>query len=213
MERPVPQRETQGDAAKRRTLSPDDNPLVRAVGRVPARSTPSCSSRSWHGVAGRRRGRAGAPPARAVERAGRDARRAPGTRFRVQQASQRADHVRLLSARMSQETSRRSVTGFASQSRDRALAVDKVVANEVADDPAATRPDRLVFVPPPEDELVPRRDPRDQRSLSAVMQKIIAAGRAGRRCRERFTAVTARRRPAVASSARQQARERDDGED
>ena len=37
MERQVPQRETPGDAAKRRTLSPDDNPLVRAVGRVPAK--------------------------------------------------------------------------------------------------------------------------------------------------------------------------------
>ena len=37
MERQVPPRERPGDAAKRRTLSPDDNPLVRAVGRVPAK--------------------------------------------------------------------------------------------------------------------------------------------------------------------------------
>ena len=43
----MPQRETPGRAAKPRALSPDDNPLVRAVGRVPARSTPSSSSPSW----------------------------------------------------------------------------------------------------------------------------------------------------------------------
>ena len=37
MERPISQRATPGDAAKRRALNPGDNPLVRAVGRFPAK--------------------------------------------------------------------------------------------------------------------------------------------------------------------------------
>ena len=84
---------------RRAALTPDDNPLVRAVGRLPAARPHEAARRlRRHRPARRRRGGARASSARAVERQGRDARRPAGAGGRLRQAPKRRPHVRLLLA-------------------------------------------------------------------------------------------------------------------
>jgi signal transduction histidine kinase len=54
------------------------------------------------------------------------------------------------------------------------LAVDKAIANAVAEIPSSTYPDILQFVPPPEDESFLRNIRAKATELSGVMQQIIA---------------------------------------
>jgi signal transduction histidine kinase len=179
MERPVPQRETQGDAAKRRTLSPDDNPLVRAVGRVPAKVHTKLLV-------------AFVATALLVVAVG-----VLGVRL-LGQSNQRVDTLGELQRRSAAyselgtyaEEVRLLLQGnlggdfgqiFRFADRDAGdWAVDLSAVDTLERLKASMHPEYLGFVPPPEDEQYLGRIRETSTDLSRVMERIVRAGRAGR---------------------------------
>jgi signal transduction histidine kinase len=173
----IPHRNTAG-LRTRRPLSPDDNPLVRAVGRLPARVhtkllvafVGTALLVVGVGVLGLRL--LGQSNER-VETLGGFQERA----FAYGKLQSDTSNVRLLLAQ--------NVAGDFAKFflKDRAtapvLAVDQAVANAVAQIPPSTRPDRLGFRPPPEDERFLRRIRAKSRELSAMMRQIIESGGSG----------------------------------
>ncbi len=179
MERPVPQPQTQGDAAKRRALSPDDNPLVRAVGRVPAKVRTKLLVAFVAtallvvavGVLGvRLLGQSN----QRVDSLGELQRRSAA----YSKLGSYAEHVRLLLTG--------NVAGDFSQvfpfaDRDAGdWAVDLAAVDVLETLEASMHPEQLGFVPPAEDEQDLRKIRETSRDLSRVMERIVAAGRAGR---------------------------------
>ena len=174
MDGQAPQRNTAGPGT-RRPLSPDDNPLVRAVGRLPVRVhtkllvafVGTALLVVGVGVLGLRL--LGQSNER-VETLGGLQERA----FAYGKLQSDTSNVRLLLAQ--------NVAGdfakFFLNKRATApvLAVDQAVANAVAQIPPSTQPDRLGFRPPPEDERFLRRIRAKSRELSTMMGKIIEPG-------------------------------------
>jgi signal transduction histidine kinase len=179
MERPLPQRETHGDAAKLRILSPDDNPLVRAVGRVPAKVRTKLLVAFVAtallvvavGVLGVRL--LGQSNDRVESLGELQKRSAEYSELRSDAA-----HVRLLEAG--------NVAGDFDQIfpfADRVAgdwAVDLAAVDALETLKASIHPENLGFVPPPEDERYLRRIRATSAALSKVMERIVASGRAGR---------------------------------
>jgi signal transduction histidine kinase len=182
MERQVPQRETQGDAAKRRLLSPDENPLVRAVGRVPAKVhtkllvafVATALLVVTVGILGVRL--LGQSNER-VETLGELQKRT----FAYAKLRSDAYNVRVLLSENPAGDFRQIFPGVgAPDTRSGRFAVDLALVNAVARIGPSTVPENLGFDPPPEDE----RDLRSIREttvrLAAVMQEIVAVGEARR---------------------------------
>ena len=160
--------------AKRRLLSRADNPLVRAVARLPARVhvkllvafVGTALLVVGVGLLGLRLlGQAN----ERVETLGTLQDRA----FGYGKLRSDALHVRLL---LSDNVAGDFVESLGAEDLTTGtgtLAVDQAIANAVAEIPSTTFPDILGFVPPPEDESFLRRIRATATELSTVMQEII----------------------------------------
>ena len=157
---------------KRRLLSPADDPLVRAVGRVPA----GVHAKLLVAFVGTALlvvvvGRPRAPAPRAVQRAGGDPRDAPGAGRRLRQAPER----RLPHASCSQRVEGDFFKVFPDEQREdaaqAAVRVDQAIRAPSQLLPASTFPTSLGFRPPPEDERFLRRIRATGDELSQVMQR------------------------------------------
>jgi signal transduction histidine kinase len=177
-EAPEQQRATGG---KSRLLSPADNPLVRAVGRLPAKVHTklliSFLATALLVVAVGLLGlRVLGQSNDRVETIDALQSRA----FAYGQLQSDASHARLLLAE-------NVAGGFhavnnpdtPSPSSRGVMAVDQAVASAVARIAPATAADRLGFVPPAEDVSTLRRIRRKSRRLEAVMQRIVASDKRG----------------------------------
>ncbi len=178
MKRPVPQRETQDDA-KRRILSPDDNPLVRAVGRVPAKVHTKLLV-------------AFVATALLVVAVG-----VLGVRL-LGQSNERVESLGELQRRSAEYAELRSdaegvrllLAGNPGGDFDRVFpfgdrravdwGVDLAVVDALETLEASVHPENLGFVPPAEDEQYLSRIGETSSELSRVMERIVASGRAGR---------------------------------
>jgi signal transduction histidine kinase len=164
---------------QRRLLSSADNPLVRAVGRVPA-GVHAKLLVAFVGTAlvvvvvGVLGLRLLGESNRRVETLGQLQLRA----FAYGKLRSDAGHIRLL---LAQNVGGDFYTVFG-QRRPRGaegrLAIDQAVASAVAQIPPSTFRDNLGFRPPPEDERYLRRIRATGRDLTNVMQEIVANGRA-----------------------------------
>jgi signal transduction histidine kinase len=166
---------------RRRSLSPADNPLVRAVGRLPAKVHTKlliaflatallvvAVGLLGLRVLGRSNDR--------VETIGALQSRA----FVYGQLHSDASHVRLLLAEnVAGGFHALNNPGTPSPSSRGVMAVDQAVASAVARIAPATTADRLGFVPPAEDVGILRRIRRTSRQLKAVMQAIVASDKRG----------------------------------
>jgi signal transduction histidine kinase len=168
-----------GDAAVgvsgHRRLRSADNPLVRAVGRVPAgvhakllvAFVATALVVVVVGVLGLRLlGESN----RRVETLGNLQTRA----FAYGKLRSDAGHVRLL---LAQNVGGDFYTVFKTRVSEGGLAIDRAVASAVAQIPASTSRDNLGFTPAPEDEHFLRRIRATGRELTSVMRAIVAAGR------------------------------------
>jgi signal transduction histidine kinase len=165
---------------KRRLLSPADNPLVRAVGRLPAgvhakllvAFVGTALLVVVLGVLGLRL--LGQSNER-VETLGTLQQRA----FAYGKLRSDALHVRELQA---QNVGGDYYKVFPEQNeQDRAAAgleIDRAITSAVAQIPASTFPDNLGFRPPPEDEIYLRRIRATGERLSKIMRDITETGRA-----------------------------------
>ena len=178
-QRPVPHHDTAAGASKRRLLSPADNPLVRAVGRVPAgvhvkllvAFVGTALLVVVLGVLGLRL--LGQSNER-VETLGTLQVRT----FSYGKLRSDASHVRgLLAQRVGADFDK----VFPDQNKEDleagGLLLDGAIASEAVLLPASTFPDKLGFRPPPEDEryLVRIRETADQ--LARKLQEIVGLGR------------------------------------
>ena len=176
---PVPHQDTAAGASKRRLLSPADNPLVRAVGRVPAgvhvkllvAFVGTALLVVVLGVLGLRL--LGQSNER-VETLGTLQVRT----FSYGKLRSDASHVRgLLAQRVGADFDK----VFPDQNKEDleagGLLLDGAIASEAVLLPASTFPDKLGFRPPPEDEryLVRIRETGDQ--LARKLQEIVGLGR------------------------------------
>ena len=161
---------------KRRWLSPGDDPLVRAVARLPARvhvkllvafvSTAllvvgvSLLGLRLLGQSNERVATLGTLQERA---------------FAYGKLRSDALHVRLLLSENVAGDFHKSIGADELTERSAAgtLAVDQAIASAVTEIPSTTFPDILGFVPPPEDESFLRRIRARAQELSKVMQRII----------------------------------------
>ena len=175
----MPQRETPGRAAKPRALSPDDNPLVRAVGRVPAKVhtkllvafVATALLVVAVGVLGVRL--LGQSNER-VESLGELQRRSAA----YSELRSDAGHVRLL---LSGNLAGDFDQIFPFADRDAGdWAVDLAAVDALDTLRASMHPENLGFVPPAEDEQYLGRIRETSTDLSRVLARIVAAGNAGR---------------------------------
>jgi signal transduction histidine kinase len=174
---PVPHQDTAAGASKRRLLSPADNPLVRAVGRMPTgvhvkllvAFVGTALLVVVVGVLGLRL--LGQSNER-VETLGTLQVRA----FAYGKLRSDAHHVRLL---LAQNVGGDYYKVFRNKQDVGAggLAIDQATASAVAQVPASTFPDNLGFRPPPEDEPFLRRIRATSGQLTSVLQEIVKAGR------------------------------------
>jgi signal transduction histidine kinase len=168
-------------AGKRRLLSPADNPLVRAVGRLPAKVHSKLliaflATALLVVAVGLLGLRVLGQSNDRVETIGALQTRA----FAYGQLQSDASHVRLLLAE-------NVAGGFhtannpdtPSPSSRGVMAVDQAVASAVARIGPGTASDRLGFVPPAEDVARLRRIGLKSRRLEAVMQRIVASDKRG----------------------------------
>ena len=170
----MPQQGKTAGEAKRRLLSRADNPLVRAVARLPARVhvkllvafVGTALLVVGVGLLGLRLlGQAN----ERVETLGTLQDRA----FGYGKLRSDALHVRLL---LSDNVAGDFVKSLGAEDLTTdagTLAVDQAIANAVAEIPPTTFPDILGFVPPPEDASFLRRIRATSTELSTVMQEII----------------------------------------
>jgi len=162
--------------SKRRLLSPADNPLVRAVGRLPARVHVKLLV-AFGGIAllvvvlGALGLRLLGQSNERVETLGTLQQRA----FAYGKLQSDARHVRLLQAN---NTGGAYYTVFPDLNREDFSAdgpvIDRLIKSAVAQIPAATFPDNLGFSPPPEDEIYLKRIRSTGGELSDVMREIVA---------------------------------------
>jgi signal transduction histidine kinase len=176
---PAPEQNAAAGVSKRRLLSPADNPVVRAVGRVPAgvhvkllvAFVGTALLVVVLGVLGLRL--LGESNKR-VETLGKLQVRA----FAYGKLRSDAGHVRVLQA---QNVAGDFYKNFPDLNKHGlgagALAIDNAIASAVAQIPASTYPDNLGFRPPPEDEAFLRRIRTTGRHLTSVYQEIVEAGR------------------------------------
>jgi len=172
----LPQKTAAG-ATQRRLLSPADNPLVRAVGRLPAgvhakllvAFVGTALLVVALGVLGLRL--LGQSNER-VETLGTLQERA----FAYGKLRSDALHVRLL---LGQNIAGDTFTNFPDLYVQRpaaaVLAIDRAITSAVAQIPASTFPDNLGFRPPPDDEIYLRRIRATGEGLSTVMREITEA--------------------------------------
>ena len=175
---PLPEQDAAAGASKRRLLSPADNPVVRAVGRVPAgvhvkllvAFVGTALVVVVLGVLGLRL--LGESNER-VETLGTLQLRA----FAYGKLKSDAGHVRLLLAQnvggdfygvFPEENKRDDGAG--------GLARDQAAVSAVAQIPASTFPDNLGFRPPPDDERYLRRIRATGGQLTSVLREIVEAG-------------------------------------
>jgi signal transduction histidine kinase len=180
---PVPQQDTAAGASKRRLLKPADNPLVRAVGRVPAgvrvkllvAFVGTALLVVVLGVLGLRL--LGQSNER-VETLGTLQVRA----FAYGKLRSDALHVRLL---LAQNVGGDFYKNFPDLNKHEVgaggLAIDRAIASAVAQIPASTFPDNLGFRPPPEDERYLSRIRATSGQLTNVVREIVEAGGAAPR--------------------------------
>jgi signal transduction histidine kinase len=174
----VPQQDTAAGASKRRLLSPADNPLVRAVGRVPAgvhvkllvAFVGTALLVVVVGVLGLRL--LGQSNER-VERLGTLQERA----FAYGKLRSDASHVRGL---LSQRVGGDFYEIFPDQNQEKleegGLMLDGAIASEAQLLPASTFPDKLLFQPPPEDEQYLSRIRETGEQLARKLQQIVDIG-------------------------------------
>ena len=170
----MPQPEKAAGAKTRLLLSPADNPLVRAVGRVPAgvhaKLLVAFVGTSLLVVAVALLGlRLLGQSNERVETLGTLQERA----FAYGKLRSDALHVRLLQSENVEGDFPKVVLGGRARSAAGRLAVDRATANAVAQIPPSTFPDRLGFAPPPGDERFLRSIREKGGQLSEVMQRII----------------------------------------
>ena len=180
---PVPEQDAAAGASKRRLLSPADNPVVRAVGRVPAgvhvkllvAFVGTALLVVVLGVLGLRL--LGESNER-VETLGTLQVRA----FAYGKLRSDARHVRLL---LAQNVGGDFYKNFPDLNKHDVgaggLAIDRAIASAVAQIPASTFPDNLGFRPPPEDERYLRRIRATGGQLTNVVREIVEAGGAAPR--------------------------------
>ena len=160
---------------KRRLLSPADNPLVRSVGRVPAgvhvKLLVAFVGTALLVVAVAMLG---------LRLLGQSNERMATLGKIEERASAygalRSDalHVRgLLSENVGSDFHKVVTEGRLDDPESGGLRVDRAIANAVAEIPPSTQPDRLGFVPPPEDERYLRMIRAKGDELSKVMEEII----------------------------------------
>ena len=175
----VPEQDAAVGDSKRRRLSPADNAVVRAVGRVPAgvhvkllvAFVGTALLVVVLGVLGLRL--LGESNER-VETLGTHQVRA----FAYGKLRSDAQHVRLL---LAQNVGGDFYKNFPDMNKDDVgaggLAIDQATASAVAQIPASTFPDNLGFVPPPEDERYLSRIRATGGQLTHVLRDIVDAGR------------------------------------
>ena len=177
----MPQEVTAAGAPNRRLLSPADNPLVRAVGRLPAGVHTKLLVAFLGtallvvvlGVLG-------------LRLLGQSNERVETLRTLQQRAfaygklRSDAGHVRLLQAQHVGGDFYKNFPDLNRTESDEAgLAIDRATASAVALIPASTYRDNLGFRPPPEDEIHLRRIRATGERLSKVMRQLVAAREAG----------------------------------
>ena len=174
----VPQQDAAAGASKRRLLKPADNPLVRAVGRVPAgvrvkllvAFVGTALLVVVLGVLGLRL--LGQSNER-LETLGKLQVRA----FAYGKLRSDAQHVRLL---LAQNVGGDFYKNFPDLNKHEVgaggLAIDRAIASAVALIPASTFPDNLGFRPPPEDERYLSRIRATGGQLTNVVREIVEAG-------------------------------------
>ena len=174
----VPQQDAAAGASKRRLLKPAENPLVRAVGRVPAgvrvkllvAFVGTALLVVVLGVLGLRL--LGQSNER-VETLGTLQVRA----FAYGKLRSDALHVRLL---LAQNVGGDFYKNFPDLNKHDVgpgvLAIDRAIASAVAQIPASTFPDNLGFRPPPEDERYLSRIRATSGQLTNVVREIVEAG-------------------------------------
>ncbi len=177
MDLEVPQTGTDAAATKLRLLSPAENPLVRAVGRLPA----GVHAKLLVAFVGasllvvvvcllglRLLGQSN----ERVETLGTLQERA----FAYGRLRSDALHVRLLLSENVAGDFHKVIVGGRARGRGAGgLAVDQAIANAVAQIPPSTFPDNLGFRPPPGDERFLRQIRQTGDQLWALMQRIIRA--------------------------------------
>jgi signal transduction histidine kinase len=170
----MPQQGKAAGQAKRRLLSSADNPLVRAVARLPARVhvkllvafVGTALLVVGVGLLGLRL--LGQSNERVVTLGTLQDRA-----FGYGKLRSDALHVRLLLSDNVAGDFGKSLGAEDLTTDAGTLAVDQAIANAVAEIPSTTFPDILGFVPPPEDESFLRRIRATATELSTVMQEII----------------------------------------
>ena len=175
----APEQNAAAGVSKRRLLSPADNPVVRAVGRVPAgvhvkllvAFVGTALLVVVLGVLGLRLLR---ESNERVETVGTLQVRA----FAYGKLRSDASHVRVLQAQTVEGDFYKNFPDLNKHALGAsALAIDKAIASAVALIPASTYPDNLGFRPPPEDEAFLRRIRTTGGQLTSVYQEIVEAGR------------------------------------
>jgi signal transduction histidine kinase len=172
----MPEPERAAGRAKRRWLSPGDDPLVRMVARLPARVHVKLLV-AFVGTAllvvgvGLLGLRLLGQSNERVETLGKLQERA----FAYGKLRSDALHVRLLLSENVAGDFHKSLGAedLTARRGAGALAVDQAIASAVAEIPPSTFPDILGFVPPPEDESFLRRIRARAGQLSNVVQEII----------------------------------------
>ena len=174
----MPQQGSAAGTRRRRPLSPADNPLVRAVGRLPA-GVHAKLLVAFVGTAvlvvvlGMLGLRLLGQANERVETLGTLQERA----FAYGKLRSDALHVRLLQA---QNTGGDYYTVFPDLNEEELAAagpvVDRFIASAVAQIPASTFPDNLGFRPPPEDEALLRRIRATGEQLSNLTREIVDTG-------------------------------------
>jgi signal transduction histidine kinase len=174
----LPQHTTAAGAPKRRLLNPADNPLVRAVGRLPA-GVHAKLLVAFVGTAllvvvlGALGLRLLGQSNERVETLGTLQQRA----FAYGQLRSDALHVRLL---QTQNVGGDYYTVFPGLNKKLELGpeIDRAILSAVSQIPASTFYDKLGFQPPPEDEAVLQRIRATGKQLSGVMREIVETGKA-----------------------------------
>jgi signal transduction histidine kinase len=174
----VPQQDAAAGASKRRPLKPAENPLVRAVGRVPAGVrlkllVAFVSTALLVVVLGVLGLRLLGQSNERVETLGTLQVRA----FAYGKLRSDALHVRLL---LAQNVGGDFYKNFPDLNKQEVgaggLAIDRAIASAVAQIPASTFPDNLGFRPPPEDERYLSRIRATSGQLTSVVREIVDAG-------------------------------------
>jgi signal transduction histidine kinase len=177
---PVPEENAAAGASKRRLLKPADNPLVRAVGRLPAgvhvkllvAFVGTALLVVVLGVLGLRL--LGESNERVASLGTLQVRA-----FAYGKLRSDAAHVRLL---LAQNVGGDFYKFFGEQNKHQVgsggpAVDDRAIASAAAQIPASTFPDNLGFRPPPEDERFLRRIRATSRELTGVLRNVVKASR------------------------------------